>query len=76
LLHFACLQTWRRAEWPFGQHEGVFVQLHASLKQAADSSSSNGSDQQAQDAAAGGRGSEGMLRKLWFIKFRENKPPV
>ncbi|KAF6266025.1 tetratricopeptide repeat protein, circadian expression [Scenedesmus sp. NREL 46B-D3] len=66
-------QTWRRAEWPFGQHDGVFVQLHASLKQATDSSSSNGADQQ--DAAAG-RGSEGMLRKLWFIKFRENKPPV
>jgi hypothetical protein len=52
----------------------VFVQLHASLKQATDSSSSsNGLDQQSQDAAAG---SDGMLRKLWFIKFRENKPPV
>jgi hypothetical protein len=66
------LQTWRRAEWPFGQHDGVFVQLQASLKQQPDSSgSSNGSDQQVQEAAA-----SGMLRKLWFIKFRENKPPV
>uniref|UniRef100_A0A383VM43 Cns1/TTC4 wheel domain-containing protein n=1 Tax=Tetradesmus obliquus TaxID=3088 RepID=A0A383VM43_TETOB len=71
-------QTWRSAGWPFGQHDGVFVQLHASLKQATDSnsSSSSGPDQQAQDAAAGGRSSEGVLRKLWFIKFRENKPPV
>lgn len=74
---FCChMQTWRSAGWPFGQHDGVFVQLHASLKQAIDSSSSSGPDQQAQDAAAGGRSSEGVLRKLWFIKFRENKPPV
>eukprot|EP00878_Enallax_costatus_P032969 GHUV01036329.1.p1 GENE.GHUV01036329.1~~GHUV01036329.1.p1 ORF type:complete len:241 (+),score=100.73 GHUV01036329.1:90-812(+) len=67
-------QTWRQQSWPFGAHDGIFVQLQALLKQS-DSSSTNGKSDQQKGKAADGSSSN-ILRKTWFIKLRENKPPL
>lgn len=66
-------QTWRQVQnWPFGAHDGVFVQLQALLKQPNGSNGSKADQQKAKAASD----SSSTLRKTWFIKLRENKPPL
>lgn len=78
----ACLpvQTWRQQSWQCGQHDGVFVQLQATVPRKADddtsdkgprSSSSDGSSSKAAPSIS----STTVLNKTWFIRLRPNKPP-
>ncbi|KAF8059431.1 TTC1 [Scenedesmus sp. PABB004] len=65
-------QTWRRADWPFAAHDGVFVQLQATVAAAPADSAGGRPDQAAKGAGEG----SSVLRRVWFIRMRDGKPPL